>query len=93
MNGHKQEKERKQSRDVPPVHQQDKIFRLSNIYLIGHMSHASLHDMISLSLHGKERVRRKEQRLSKKQKAHDPWDSMWQNPASHGHDMKTIKVS
>lgn len=35
---------------------------------------------------GKE-VRYKEQRISKKQKAHDPWDSMWQNPASHGHDM------
>lgn len=51
------------------------------------MSYAALHDMISLSLHGKERVRRKEQRLSKKQKAHDPWDSMWQNPVSHGHDM------
>ena len=51
------------------------------------MSYAALHDMISLSLHGKERVKRKEQRLFKKQKAHDPWDSIWQNPASHGLDM------
>ena len=48
-------KKAKKSRDAQPVHQQDKIFRLSNIYLIGHMSHASLHDMVSLSLHGKER--------------------------------------
>ena len=38
-----------------PCNCKTKIFQLSNIYLIGHMSHASLHNVISLSLHGKVR--------------------------------------
>ena len=39
-----------------PCNCKTKMFQLSNIYLIGgHMSHASLHNVISLSLHGKVR--------------------------------------
>lgn len=38
-----------------PYNCKTKIFQLSNIYLIGHMSHASQRNMVSLSLHGKER--------------------------------------